>query len=92
MSDPDFSNAVLMQYETPLPDDFDMNGVRTRVREKAGAFDQLPGMFVKFYAVNEVTAAPLNEYSSIYLWSKLCERFWPANSPMGISPSGRRGI
>lgn len=70
MSDPDFSNSVLMQYETPLPDDFDMNGVRTRVREKAGAFDQLPGMFVKFYAVNEVPAAPLNEYSSIYLWSK----------------------
>ena len=70
MSDPDFSNAVLMQYETPLPDDFDMDGVRTRVREKAGAFDQLPGLFVKFYAVNEVTAAPLNEYSSIYLWSK----------------------
>jgi hypothetical protein len=32
-----------------LPDDFDMNGVRTRVREKAGAFDQLAGMFVKFY-------------------------------------------
>jgi hypothetical protein len=59
-----------MQYETPLPDVFDMNGVRTRVREKAGAFDQLPGMFVKFYAVNEVPAAPLNEYSSIYLWSK----------------------
>ncbi len=57
MSYPDFSNAVLMQYETPLPDDFDMDGVRTRVREKAGAFDQLPGMFVKFYAINEVTVA-----------------------------------
>jgi Domain of unknown function (DUF4865) len=70
MSDPDLSNAVLMQYETPLSDDFDMNGIRMRVREKAGAFDQMPGMFVKFYAVNEVRAAPLNEYSSIYLWSK----------------------
>jgi Domain of unknown function (DUF4865) len=70
MSDPNLSNAVLMQYETPLPDDFDMNGIRTRVLEKAGAFDQMPGMFVKFYAVNEVRAAPLNEYSSIYLWSK----------------------
>ena len=70
MSDPEPSNALLMQYETPLPDDFDMNGVRMRVREKAEAFDQLPGMCVKFYAVNEVTRAPLNEYSSIYLWSK----------------------
>jgi hypothetical protein len=70
MSNPDFSDAVLMQYETPLPDDFDMEGIRTRVREKAKAFDQMPGMFVKFYAVNEVTAGPLNEYSSIYLWSK----------------------
>jgi hypothetical protein len=70
VSYPDFSNAILMQYETPLPDDFDMEGVRTRVREKAGVFDQLPGMFVKFYAVNEKTNASLNEYSSIYLWSK----------------------
>jgi hypothetical protein len=70
VSYPDFSNAILMQYETPLPDDFDMEGVRTRVREKAGVFDQLPGMFVKFYAVNEKTNTSLNEYSSIYLWSK----------------------
>jgi Domain of unknown function (DUF4865) len=70
MSNPDSSNALLMQYETPLPDDFDMEGIRTRVREKAGAFDQLPGMFVKFYAVNDLTTGPLNEYSSIYLWSK----------------------
>jgi hypothetical protein len=70
MSNPDFSNAVLMQYETPLPDDFDMDSVRTRVREKAVAFDQLPGLLVKFYAVNDVASASLNEYSSIYLWSK----------------------
>jgi hypothetical protein len=70
MSNPDFSDAILMQYETPLPDDFDMEGIRNRVQEKAKAFDQMPGMFVKFYAVNEVTAGPLNEYSSIYLWSK----------------------
>jgi hypothetical protein len=70
MSSPDFSDAILMQYETPLPDDFDMDGIRTRVREKAGVFDQMPGMFVKLYAVNEMTAGPLNEYSSIYLWSK----------------------
>jgi Domain of unknown function (DUF4865) len=70
MSNPDFSDAILMQYETPLPDDFDMEGIRIRVQQKAKAFDQMPGMFVKFYAVNEVTAGPLNEYSSIYLWSK----------------------
>ena len=70
VSHPDFSNAILMQYETPLPDDFDMEAVRTRVREKAGVFDQLPGMFVKFYAVNEMSNASLNEYSSIYVSSK----------------------
>jgi hypothetical protein len=70
MSSPDFSNAILMQYETPFPDDFDMEGIQIRVREKAGVFDQMPGMLVKFYAVNEMTAGPLNEYSSIYLWSK----------------------
>jgi hypothetical protein len=69
MSYPDFSNAVLMQYETPLPDDFDMDGVRRRVQEKAALFDQMPGLLVKFYAVNEVSSATSNEYSSIYLWS-----------------------
>jgi hypothetical protein len=70
MSYADFSKAVLMQYETPLPDDFDMDSVRTRVREKGGIFDQMPGMLVKFYAANEVATASLNEYSSIYLWSE----------------------
>jgi len=69
MSYPDFSNAVLMQYETPLPDDFDMDSVRIRVREKAALFDQMPGVLVKFYAVNEFGTAGLNEYSSIYIWS-----------------------
>jgi Domain of unknown function (DUF4865) len=70
MQYPDFSNALLMQYETPLPDDFDMASIRARVREKAQVFDALPGMFVKFYALNEATTSPLNEYSSIYLWSQ----------------------
>lgn len=70
MSYPDFSNAVLMQYETPLPDDFEMERVRARARERAGAFDQLPGLLVKFYAVNDLSTANLNEYSSIYVWSK----------------------
>jgi hypothetical protein len=69
MNYPDFSNAVLMQYETPLPDDFDMDSVRIRVREKGALFDQMPGMLVKFYAVNEFSTAGINEYSSIYLWS-----------------------
>jgi hypothetical protein len=70
MSYPGFADAVFMQYETPLPDDFDMESVRTRVREKATVFDQLPGLLVKFYAVNDLTTSSLNEYSSIYLWSK----------------------
>jgi hypothetical protein len=70
MNYPNFSNALLMQYETPLPDHFDMDGIRSRVREKAAAFDQLTGMLVKFYAVNDLTNSSLNEYSSIYLWSE----------------------
>jgi hypothetical protein len=80
MNHPDFSNTVLMQYETPLPDDFDMDSIRTRVREKGGIFDQMPGLLVKFYAVNEVATASWNEYSSIYLWSesKFLADFLPA--------------
>jgi hypothetical protein len=33
MSNPDFSDAILMQYETPLPDDFDMEELGRAIQE-----------------------------------------------------------
>ena len=62
---------ILMQYETPLPDDFTMDQVRKRAISIAPKFDEYPGLNFKLYGVNERSEAAVNEYSSIYLWSDL---------------------
>ena len=62
-------DQILMQYETPLPDDYDMDQVRSRARKLAPQFDQYPGLRFKLYGVNETNHAAINEYTSIYLWS-----------------------
>lgn len=62
---------ILMQYETPLPDDFTMGEVRNRALSLAPKFDEYPGLNFKLYGVNERSEAAVNEYSSIYLWSNL---------------------
>ncbi len=62
---------ILMQYETPLPDDFTMDQVRNRALSVAPKFDEYPGLNFKLYGVNDRSEAAVNEYSSIYLWSNL---------------------
>ena len=62
---------ILMQYETPLPDDFIMDQVRNRAVSISPKFDEFPGLNFKLYGVNERSEAAVNEYSSIYLWSDL---------------------
>jgi hypothetical protein len=62
---------ILMQYETPLPDDYTMDQVRNRAVNIAPKFDEYPGLNFKLYGVNERSEAAVNEYSSIYLWSDL---------------------
>lgn len=62
---------ILMQYETPLSDDFDMDQVRNRAVSISPKFDEYPGLNFKLYGVNERSEAAVNEYSSIYLWSDL---------------------
>ena len=71
MNDLRFENSVLMQYETPLPDDFDMNSVRDRVKRVSSPFDHYEGLYFKLYGVNDRMETPVNEYSSIYLWSSV---------------------
>jgi hypothetical protein len=71
MNDSPFENSVLMQYETPLPDDFDMNQVRGRVQRVSSPFDHYEGLYFKLYGVNDRMETPVNEYSSIYLWSSV---------------------
>jgi hypothetical protein len=62
---------ILMQYETPLPDDFTMDEVRKRAVSVSPKFDEYPGLNFKLYGINERSEAAVNEYSSIYLWSNL---------------------
>ena len=69
MNDSPFQNSILMQYETPLPDNFDMKQVRQRIRQVSSPFDHYKGLHFKLYGVNDRIETPLNEYSSIYLWS-----------------------
>jgi Domain of unknown function (DUF4865) len=64
----DLTQTVLMQYETPLPDSFDLQQIRDRIERVAAPFDRLPGLWFKLYALNDRSHHPLNEYSSIYLW------------------------
>ena len=64
-------NQILMQYETPLADDFTMDQVRKRAVGVAPKFDEYPGLNFKLYGINERSEAAVNEYSSIYLWSNL---------------------
>ena len=62
---------ILMQYQTPLPDDTDFAKVRSRVSEIAPIFDRMAGMLFKLYGLNDPASAPIGEYSSIYLWDSL---------------------
>lgn len=71
MTHSQFDNSVLMQYETPLPDDFEMEQVRERARRVSPPFDHYDGLHFKLYGVNDRTQTLLNEYSSIYLWSSV---------------------
>jgi Domain of unknown function (DUF4865) len=61
---------IPMQYETPLPDDFDMEQIRVRARKLAPQFDHYRGLIFKLYGVNRAKDAAVNEYTSIYLWNR----------------------
>jgi len=63
---------VLMQYQTPLPDDFDTASIPRRIKAVSAPYDVLPGLIFKLYGLNP--GADVNqtkEYSSIYLWESL---------------------
>jgi Domain of unknown function (DUF4865) len=68
---PDLTHSILMQYQTPLPDNTEMAPVRKRVADLAPVFDRYPGLYFKLMVVNDLGSAPINEYSSIYLWRDL---------------------
>ncbi|WP_432013395.1 DUF4865 family protein [Streptomyces cucumeris] len=60
-----------MQYRITLPDDYDMEVIRHRVRTKGPLLDDFPGLGLKAYAISErgVDGAAVNAYAPFYLWA-----------------------
>ena len=60
-----------MQYKIQLPDDFDMNLIRQRVRENGTKTDGFPDLIFKAYliATKGQHDAQVNQYAPLYLWS-----------------------
>jgi hypothetical protein len=60
-----------MQYEIPLPADYDMSIVRRRVASKGHLTDGYPDLGLKAYLIREkgVDGALNNEYAPFYLWT-----------------------
>ena len=60
-----------MQYEIPLPADYDMAVIRHRVATRGSAFDEWAGLGVKAYLIRErgVDGSPVNAYAPFYLWN-----------------------
>lgn len=59
-----------MQYEIPLPADYDMGIIRHRVATRGSALDDFPGLGLKAYVIRErgVNGSPVNQYAPFYLW------------------------
>lgn len=59
-----------MQYEIPLPADYDMSIVRRRVASKGHLTDGYPDLGLKAYLIREkdIDGALKNEYAPFYLW------------------------
>jgi hypothetical protein len=51
-----------MQYEIPLPADYDMGVIRERVRTRGRRTDDFPGLAFKAYLIRE------HQYAPFYLW------------------------
>lgn len=60
-----------MQYEIPLPADYDMTIIRHRVASKGHLTDDYPDLGLKAYLIREkgIDGALNNEYAPFYLWN-----------------------
>lgn len=60
-----------MQYEIPLPADYDMAIIRRRVASKGHLTDSYPDLGLKAYLIREkgIDGALNNEYAPFYLWN-----------------------
>jgi hypothetical protein len=58
-----------MQYELPLPADYDMGTIRERVRVNGHRLDAFAGLGLKAYLIRE--GSPGNLYAPFYLWQNV---------------------
>lgn len=63
---------IAMQYKIKLPNDFDMNVVRQRVKDNGHKTDGFCDLLFKAYLISENTKEQLNnnEYAPLYLWKQ----------------------
>ncbi|GES44230.1 DUF4865 domain-containing protein [Rhizobium dioscoreae] len=65
---------IAMQYNFPLPADYDMAIIDRRIREKGPLLDNLPGLKFKAYLTarkgDAVTESRQNFYSPFYVWQE----------------------
>lgn len=63
---------IAMQYNFPLPADYDMAIIDRRIRDKGPLLDNLPGLKFKAYLTarkgDAVTASRQNLYAPFYVW------------------------
>lgn len=61
---------IAMQYKILLPDDYDMNNIRERVKKNGSKTDGFQDLLFKAYLISEKTDSPKshNEYCPLYLW------------------------
>ena len=55
---------IMMQYKIKLPNDFDMNNIRKRVKENGFKTDRFEDLLFKAYLISEKN----KEYSPLYIW------------------------
>ncbi|MGP4004499.1 DUF4865 family protein [Streptomyces sp. 8N706] len=62
-----------MQYEIPLPADYEMKIIRHRVATRGSALDDRAGLGLKAYLLRErgTDGSPVNQYAPFYLWHSI---------------------
>ena len=61
---------LVTRYRHRLPADYAMDRIRARITERAPAWEAVPGLVLKAFAIaDRAHGAGANAYSSLYLWN-----------------------
>lgn len=60
---------ILTRYRHPLPADYDMGRIRSRIAARGPLWDDAPGLVFKAFTLEDrARGASANAYASLYLW------------------------